>query len=69
MTLRPFLIPTLCAAAALAGCGEGVRISSTRIEDTDAKGVLKVVETLQCPQTMGSLTRQGSASAGGTVCN
>ena len=69
MTLRPFLIPTLCAAAALAGCGEGVRISSTRIEDSDAKGVLKVVETLQCPQTMGSLTRKGSASAGGTVCN
>jgi hypothetical protein len=69
MTLRPFLIPTLCAAAALAGCGEGVRISSTRTEDSDAKGVLKVVETLQCPQTMGSLTRKGSASAGGTVCN
>lgn len=69
MTLRPFLIPTLCAAAALAGCGEGVRISSTRTEDSDARGVLKVVETLQCPQTMGSLTRKGSASAGGTVCN
>jgi hypothetical protein len=30
--------------------------------------VLKVVETLQCPQTMGSLTRKGSASEGGTVC-
>ncbi|MBX9802941.1 MAG: methyltransferase type 11 [Caulobacteraceae bacterium] len=69
MTLRLFLIPTLCAAAVLAGCGEGVRISSTRTEDNDAKGVLKVVETLQCPQTMGSLTRKGSASAGGTVCN
>jgi hypothetical protein len=69
MPLRPFLIPTLCAAAALAGCGEGVRISSTRSENNDAKGVLKVVETLQCPQTMGSLTRKGSASAGGTVCN
>nr|MBP8072800.1 methyltransferase type 11 [Brevundimonas sp.] len=68
MPLRPFLIPTLCAAAALAGCGEGVRISSTRSENSDAKGVLKVVETLQCPQTMGSLTRKGSASAGGTVC-
>ena len=68
MPLRPFLIPTLCAAAALAACGEGVRISSTRSENTDEKGVLKVVETLQCPQTMGSLTRKGSASAGGTVC-
>lgn len=68
MTLRPFLIPTLCAAAALAACGDGVRISSTRSENNDAKGVLKVVETLQCPRTMGSLTRKGSASAGGTVC-
>lgn len=68
MTLRPFLIPTVCALAGLAACGDGVRISSTRSEDNDAKGVLKVVETLQCPQTMGSLTRKGSASAGGTVC-
>lgn len=70
MTLRPFLIPTVCALAALAACDDGssVRISSTRSEANDAKGVLKVVETLQCPQTMGSLTRKGSASEGGTVC-
>ncbi|MDZ4375739.1 MAG: hypothetical protein U1C74_30525, partial [Phenylobacterium sp.] len=64
MPLRPFLIPTVCALAALTACGESgsVRISSTRSENTDAKGVLKVVEALQCPQTMGSLTRKGSAS-------
>lgn len=71
MTFRPFLIPTVVAFAALAGCDEGnsVRISSTRSENSDAKGVLKVVEALQCPQTQGSLTRKGSASAEGTVCN
>lgn len=70
MTLRPFLIPTVCALAALAACNDGssVRISSTHSEDDAARGVLKVVETLQCPQTMGSLTRKGSASAAGTVC-
>jgi hypothetical protein len=68
MTLRPFLIPTVCAFTALSACGESVRISATRTEDDSAKGVLKVVETLQCPQTMGSLTRKGSASEGGTVC-
>ncbi len=68
MTLRPFLIPAVCAFGALAACGDGVRISSTRTENNTAKGVLKVVETLQCPQTMGSLTRKGSASEGGTVC-
>lgn len=70
MTLRPFLIPTVCAFAALAACDgdNSVRISSTRTENSDAKGVLKVVDALQCPLTMGSLTRKGSAQANGTVC-
>ncbi|MBU1384696.1 MAG: methyltransferase type 11 [Alphaproteobacteria bacterium] len=67
--MRPLLIPALCLAALTAACdGESVRISSTRTEDNDAKGALKVVQTLQCPQTMGSLTRKGSATAGGSVC-
>lgn len=71
MPIRPFLIPTVCALAALAACDQGssVRISSSRSDSGDAKGVLKVVETLQCPQTMGSLTRKGSATAAGTVCS
>ena len=69
MPMRPLLIPALCLAALTAACdGESVRISSTRTEDNDAKGALKVVQTLHCPQTMGSLTRKGSASAGGAVC-
>ena len=69
MTFHPFLIPTVCALAGLAACGEEVRISSTSSQTDDANGVLKVVEMLQCPQTMGSLTRKGSASAAGTICN
>jgi hypothetical protein len=69
MTLRPLLIPIVCSLTALAACGDGVRISATRSEDNDTHGVLRVVETLQCPQTLGSLTRKGSASAGGTVCS
>ncbi len=71
MPLRPFLLPTVCALAALTAACDGdrsVHISSTTTDDSDAKGVLKVVETLQCPQTMGSLTRKGSASNEGTVC-
>lgn len=69
MNPRLFLIPSLCAVAALtAACGDSVRITSTRREDDDAKGVLKVVDALQCPQTMGSLTRKGSAQDGGKVC-
>ncbi|HEY0600013.1 methyltransferase type 11 [Brevundimonas sp.] len=67
--MRRLLIPALCLAALTAACdGDSVRISSTRTEDPDAKGALKVVETLQCPRTMGSLTRKGSASAEGMVC-
>jgi hypothetical protein len=70
MSFRPFLIPAFCALAALAACDgdSSVRIESSHSEDTDARGVLKVIDTLQCPQTQGSLTRKGSASAGGTVC-
>lgn len=66
MTLRSLLIPALCAAG-LTACD--LRITSTtRNENADAKGALTVVQTLQCPQTMGSLTRKGSASDGGSVC-
>ena len=70
MTLRSLLIPALCAAGLAAACdGDSVRITSTtRNENADAKGALTVVQTLQCPQTMGSLTRKGSASDGGSVC-
>ena len=69
MTLRLLLAPTLCLAALTAACdGDSVRISSTHTENSDAKGALKVVQTLQCPQTLGTLTRKGSATAEGTVC-
>ena len=71
MPTRPLLVPVLCLAAlAVAACdGDSVRISSTHTENSDAKGALKVVKTLQCPQTVGSLTRKGSASAEGSVCS
>lgn len=64
-------VVTICALSALlAACdGEGVRITTTTNTDHDGKkGVLKVIDTLQCPQTMGVLTRKGSAQAEGTVC-
>ena len=69
MPLRTLLVPALCLAALTAACdGDAVRITPTHTENPDAKGALKVVETLQCPQTMGSLTRKGTASEGGAVC-
>ncbi|MES2834467.1 MAG: methyltransferase type 11 [Pseudomonadota bacterium] len=64
-------VATICALSALlAACdGDGVRITTTSRPDHDGKkGVLKVIDTLQCPQTMGVLTRKGSAQAGGTIC-
>ncbi len=72
MIFRPLLLASVCALAATLGACDGdrgVRISSSRNDDTDAKGVLKVVQALQCPQTMGSLTRKGTATAGGNVCS
>ncbi|RZJ41827.1 MAG: methyltransferase type 11 [Brevundimonas sp.] len=70
MPTRSILLTAVCALAALTtACDDrGVSITATRTENNDAKGVLTVVETLQCPQTMGSLTRKGSATEGGKVC-
>ena len=60
---------TICALFLLAACdNDGVRISSTRSDDGDGKGVLKVVDALQCPQTLGILTRKGSAQGEGKIC-
>jgi len=58
-----------CALAALTGaCDDnGVRITSSTVSD-HGDGVLKVVDTLQCPDSMGALTRKGSAQADGSVC-
>ncbi|MFC5342863.1 methyltransferase type 11 [Brevundimonas staleyi] len=63
------LLATICTACLMtAACdGDSVRISTTTT-DTGAKGVLKVVDTLQCPETIGVLTRKGTAHAGGTTC-
>lgn len=68
---RLLLIPAVCALALTAACDgrDSVRISSTRTDsDGKGEGVLKVASTLQCPQTQGTLTRKGAASAGGPTC-
>lgn len=67
---RPLFV-MICALAALTAACDGdrtIRISTTHTGDDGPHGVLKVVDALQCPQTMGSLTRKGSAHAGGSVC-
>ena len=68
--MRFVLLVSICLAAPLATACDGdnsVRISSSTSE-TDAEGVLKVIDTLQCPETIGVLTRKGSAHAGGKIC-
>jgi hypothetical protein len=71
MTHRLLLLPAVCALAlSVAACdGGGVRVSSTTtVDDGEGKGALKVVDTLQCPDRQGQLTRKGTATNGGTVC-
>jgi len=71
---QSFLIAGLMASClGLSACdGENaVRITTTSSATTDGgapKGVLKVVDALQCPDTVGALTRKGSASPGGGSC-
>ena len=63
------LLATICTASLMtAACdGDSVRISTTTT-DSGPKGVLKVIDTLQCPETIGVLTRKGTAHAGGATC-
>lgn len=60
----------LALAASLSACdGENsVRITTTQSSDDREAGVLKVVDTLQCPDAVGVLTRKGLAAAGGANC-
>jgi hypothetical protein len=65
---RPALLGLCVTLTALAACDDqGVRITTSRSSD-DSRGVLKVVDALQCPETLGALTRKGSAQADGSVC-
>ncbi len=69
--MRLAAVAPICLAALLAAACDGdnsVRISATAETQTDGKGVLKVIDTLQCPETIGVLTRKGSAHAGGGEC-
>ncbi len=69
--MRHVLIPLLMAVGVTACDGENaVRITTTTTTSSDDQkmGVLKVVDALQCPQTLRTLTRKGSADPGGATC-
>lgn len=67
----------LCGVAVLLGAcnpGDGVRITTSRSGErsserkAEGQGPLKVVDALQCPQTVGPLTRKGTAQDEGSWC-
>ncbi|RYG16228.1 MAG: hypothetical protein EON96_09145 [Caulobacteraceae bacterium] len=66
-SVRTLPLLLIASAGVLAGCDDGVRITS-KTSDTDKGGVLQVIDTLQCPDRLGSLTRKGSAQANGSIC-
>lgn len=58
--------PVIALALMTAACDSGGSVRITTTKTSDASGVLKVVDALQCPQTQGVLTRKGSARADGS---
>jgi len=60
----------LALSASLAACDgdNSVRITTTSSNDDQGAGVLKVIDALQCPDSLGVLTRKGLIAAGGTSC-
>jgi hypothetical protein len=62
LTLAPLLF------LALAACDGERSVSISTTSDDKPKGVLRVVDALQCPEVQGQLTRKGTAAEGGTVC-
>ncbi|RZJ17645.1 MAG: methyltransferase type 11 [Brevundimonas sp.] len=67
MRITSVAIALLAGLTAACDGDSSVRITTSESGDASS-GVLKVVDTLQCPQTFGSLTRKGTAQAGGAMC-
>ncbi|MFN3354010.1 MAG: methyltransferase type 11 [Brevundimonas sp.] len=66
---RPVVIAVACVAAlALGACDDRTVRITKRSEDSPDSGVLKVVQTLTCPETVGALTRKAVSSDQGQIC-
>ncbi len=68
--MRFQVLAPICFATLLTAACDGensVTISATET-NTGERGVLRVIDTLQCPETIGVLTRKGSAHDGGDQC-
>lgn len=64
--MQQIIWPVIALALMTAACDSGGSVRITTTKTSDASGVLKVVDALQCPQTQGVLTRKGSARADGS---
>ena len=65
------VLMTICLAALVAACDSEPPIRISRDSDPESSntdGPLRVVDTLQCPQTHEVLTRRGGPSADGRSC-
>jgi hypothetical protein len=65
------VLMTICLAALVAACDSEPPIRISRESGSEASntgGPLRLVDTLQCPQTHGVLTRRGGPSADGRSC-
>lgn len=67
--MRALILP-ICLAALVAACDSepSIRISRDSDQSTESSGALRVVDSLQCPQTHGVLTRRGAPAADGLSC-
>ena len=65
--MRLFLLMASAAALMTSACDEGGHRTAV-VSMSDEGGPLKVVTTLQCPQTQGPLTRKGGPAADGLSC-
>jgi len=67
--MRALIVP-VCLAALVAACDSepSIRISRDTDADAGSSGALRVVDTLQCPQTHTVLTRRGAPAADGLSC-
>lgn len=66
------VLMTICLATLVAACDSEppIRISrESGAESSNTGGPLRVIDTLQCPQTHGVLTRRGGPSADGRSCD
>lgn len=67
--MRALILP-ICLAALLAACDTepSIRISRDSDQSAESSGALRMVDSLQCPQTHEVLTRRGAPAADGLSC-